>query len=90
MSSPANYWQLISAFRKQFILASIRYLFATTFESMDDLSISTLVGYLNVAVPQDKYEDFGTSEVIKAAAALKDAGHLVFEGDMLRLANSSA
>lgn len=75
-------------FRKQFILASIGHLFATTFESTDDLSISTLVGYLNVAIPQDKYEDFGTSEVIKAAAALQEDGHLVFEGDMLRLINS--
>jgi len=74
-------------FRKQFIFASVKHLFLTTFESTDDLSISTLVGYLNVAIPQDKHEDFGTSEVIKAVAALQHEGRLVFEGDMLRLAN---
>jgi len=35
---------------------------------------------LNVAIPQDKHEDFGTSEVIKAVAALQHEGRLVFEG----------
>lgn len=75
--------------RKQFILSSIGHLFSTTFESTDDLSISTLVGYLNIAIPQDKYEDFGTSEVIKTAAALQNDGYIVFEGDMLRLAESA-
>jgi hypothetical protein len=78
----------MARFRKRFIFASIGHLFATTFESTDDLSISTLVAYLNIAIPQDKYEDFGTSEVTKVAAVLQDDGHLVFEGDMLRLAES--
>lgn len=74
--------------RKRFILASIEHLFGTTFESTDDLTISTLVGYLNVAIPQDKYEDFGTSEVIKLVATLQEDGYVIFEGDMLRLAES--
>lgn len=48
------------------------------------MSISALLTYLNVAMPQDKHEDFDTSEVIKAAAALQEKGRVIFEGDMLR------
>jgi len=69
---------------KNFIFASVDYLFTTTYESSDDMSISALLTYLNVAMPQDKHEDFDTSEVIKAAAALQEKGRVIFEGDMLR------
>ncbi|KAF8867575.1 hypothetical protein BD779DRAFT_1483203, partial [Infundibulicybe gibba] len=70
--------------RKNFIFASVDYLFATTYEASDDMSISALLTYLNSAMPQDKHEDFDTSEVIKAASALQEKGRIVFEGDMLR------
>lgn len=63
----------------------MNYLFTTTYESSDDLSISALLTYLNAAVPLDKHEDFDTSEVIKAVAALQEKGRIRFEGDMLRL-----
>ncbi|TFK37321.1 hypothetical protein BDQ12DRAFT_156071 [Crucibulum laeve] len=71
--------------RKHFIFASVDYLFATTYESTDDMSISALLTYLNAAMPQDKHEDFDTSEVVKAAAAMQEKGRILFEGDMLRL-----
>ncbi|KAF8159140.1 hypothetical protein B0H34DRAFT_391322 [Crassisporium funariophilum] len=71
--------------RKQFIFGSVEYLFATTYESTDDMSISALLAYLNAAMPQDKHEDFDTSEVARAVAAMKDKGRIVFEGDILRL-----
>lgn len=71
--------------RKQFIFGSVEYLFATTYESTDDMSISTLLAYLNAAMPQDKHEDFDTSEVARAVAAMKEKGRIIFEGDMLRL-----
>lgn len=78
---------LIACFfpRKSFIFASIDYLFMTTYESSDDMTISALLTYLNAAMPADKHEDFDTTEVIRAAAALHEKGHIVFEGDMLRL-----
>lgn len=63
------------------------YLFATTYESSDDMTISALLTYLNAAMPPDKHEDFDTSEVVKAAVALQEKGHIAFEGDMLRLVN---
>lgn len=72
-------------FSKNFIFASVDHLFATTYESSDDMSISALLTYLNAAMPQDKHEDFDTSEVIKAASALQEKGRIAFEGDMLRL-----
>ncbi|KAG0704575.1 hypothetical protein DFH29DRAFT_873619 [Suillus ampliporus] len=51
----------------------------------DDMTISSLLTYLNSAIPADKHEDFDTAEVVKAAAALQDRGDIIFEGDMLRL-----
>jgi hypothetical protein len=48
------------------------------------MSVSTLLSYLNAAMPIDKFEDFDTSEVIKAAVALQDKGKILIEGDMLR------
>ncbi|KAF5357498.1 hypothetical protein D9758_012514 [Tetrapyrgos nigripes] len=63
--------------------SSIAYLFTTTYEVTDDLSISTLLTYLNSAMPPDKYEDFDTSEV-RAVVSLKDKGKTVFEGDLIK------
>ncbi|XP_006461516.1 hypothetical protein AGABI2DRAFT_136509 [Agaricus bisporus var. bisporus H97] len=71
--------------RRSFISTSISYLFATTYESTDDMSISTLLTYLNAAMPQDKHEDFDTSEVVKATTALQERGRIVLQGDILRL-----
>jgi hypothetical protein len=71
--------------RKQFVFGSVEYLFATTYESTDEMSISALLAYVNAAMPQDKHEDFDTSEVARAVAAMTEAGRVVFEGDILRL-----
>lgn len=71
--------------RMDFIFSSIAYLFMTTYDSTDDMTISSLLTYLNSAIPADKHEDFDTAEVVKAAAALQDRGDIIFEGDMLRL-----
>ncbi|KAG1738526.1 hypothetical protein EDB19DRAFT_1983129 [Suillus lakei] len=71
--------------RMDFIFSSIAYLFMTTYDSTDDMTISSLLTYLNSAIPADKHEDFDTAEVVKAAAALQDRGDIIFEGDMLRI-----
>lgn len=71
--------------RRTFISASVSYLFATTYESSDDMSISALLTYLNAAMPQDKHEDFDTTEVVKGVTALQERGRIVLEGDILRL-----
>lgn len=63
----------------------MRYLFRTTYERSDDLTIATLVTYLNAAIPPDKHEDFDTKEVTKAAMALHERGDFIFEGDTIRL-----
>jgi hypothetical protein len=73
--------------RRSFISASISYLFATTYESTDDMAISTLLTYLNAAMPQDKHEDFDTTEVVKAITALQERGRIVLQGDILHLCN---
>lgn len=71
--------------RRAFISASVSYLFATTYESSDDMSISALLTYLNAAMPQDKHEDFDTTEVVKGVTALQERGRVVLQGDILRL-----
>ena len=63
---------------------SIRYLFKTTYEHADDLTIAALVTYLNAAIPPDKHEDFDTTEVTKAAMVLRERGEFLFQGDVLR------
>ncbi|TCD68019.1 hypothetical protein EIP91_011630 [Steccherinum ochraceum] len=73
-----------SAGRLDFVSKSIRYLFKTTYERSDELTIANLVTYLNAAIPLDKHEDFDTTEVTKAAAAISDRGEFVLEGDVLR------
>ena len=61
------------------------YLFRTTYANTDDLTIATLVTYLNAAMPPDKHEDFDTTEVIKAAMQLHERGDFNFTGDVIRL-----
>jgi len=77
--------------RKHFIHSSISYLFSTTYEPSDDLPISSLLAYLNAAMPVDKFEDFDTGEVARAVSALAvggggtgGGGKWVFEGDIIR------
>lgn len=57
----------------------------TTYKPEDDLTISSLLAYLNAAIPPDKHEDFDTAEVAKAVALLQERGDIIFEGDLLRL-----
>ncbi|KAF9474112.1 hypothetical protein BDN70DRAFT_936904 [Pholiota conissans] len=71
--------------RKHFVQTSLTHLFSTTYESTDELSISALLTYLNAAMPADKHEDFDTTEVARAVAALAERGRVVFEGDVVRL-----
>jgi len=59
----------------------VEYLFSSTYESTDDMSISALLAYLNAAMPPDKHEDFDTTEVVRAVASMKERGKVVFEGD---------
>lgn len=70
--------------RCNFILSTILHLYSTTYESSDELTISLLLSYLNSALPPDKYEEFDTPEVVKAALALQERGKIVFRGDSLR------
>lgn len=71
--------------RTSFIYSSIAYLFMTTYEPKDEMTISSLLAYLNAAIPLDKHEDFDTAEVAKAVALLQERGDIIFEGDLLRL-----
>lgn len=71
--------------RLDFTHRSIRYLFRTTYGQGDDLTIASLVTYLNAAIPADKHEDFDTTEVTKAATALHERGDVRFEGDVVRM-----
>ena len=76
---------LCSSDRLDFVARSIRHLFRVTYERSDELTIATLVTYLNAALPPDKHEDFDTAEVTKAATALHERKTFVFEGDVIRL-----
>lgn len=73
--------------RLDFTYRSVRYLFKTTYERTDELTIAALVTYLNAAMPPDKHEDFDTAEVTKAAMTLHERGYCAFEGDVLRMPN---
>ena len=68
-----------------FVSASVHHLFSTTYDKSDDLTISALLTYLNAAIPLDKYEDFDTTEVVRAATQMRERGDALFEGDVLRL-----
>jgi hypothetical protein len=71
--------------RTNFIHSSIVHLFRTTYDPTDELSVSTLLSYLNAAVPQDKHEDYDMGELVKALGSLRDGGRLTFEGDVVGL-----
>lgn len=71
--------------RTNFIHSSIVHLFRTTYDPTDELSVSTLLSYLNAAVPQDKHEDYDMGELVKALGLLRDGGRLTFEGDVVGL-----
>ena len=71
--------------RLDFTHRSIRYLFRTTYDRGDDLTIASLVTYLNAAIPADKHEEFDTTEVTKAATALHERGDISFQGDVVRM-----
>ncbi|KAJ6522253.1 hypothetical protein B0H19DRAFT_1043543 [Mycena capillaripes] len=77
--------------RRAFVFASVEYLFRTTYEASDDMSVSALLTYLNAAMPMDKHEDFDTGEVVRAASAFaaREKDRFVLEGDMLRLLHES-
>ena len=70
--------------RVLFIAQSVEYLFRTTYERSDEMTINALLNYLNAAMPVDKYEDFDVQEVAKAVKSLSDKGKLVLEGDSVR------
>ncbi|KAJ7587865.1 hypothetical protein C8J56DRAFT_1082229, partial [Mycena floridula] len=72
------------SFRKLFIAYSITHLFSTTFTPHDNLTISALVSYLNGAMPQDRREDFDTSEVVKGVFSLSERGRVRLEGDVIK------
>jgi hypothetical protein len=92
----------LELFRKQFLASSILHLFTTTYESTDDLPISSLLTYLNAAMPVDKHEDFDTAEVVKYVVALSgmpagSAGfgerigerwRVVLEGDIVKIVDT--
>lgn len=77
--------RVLKKYSRNFIFLAIDHLFCTTYENSDDMTISSLLTYLNAAMPPDKHEDFDTSEVVKAVAAFKEKGKVIFEGDTLRL-----
>ena len=72
-------------FSFDFVAQSVHYLFRTSYQQTDGLTIATLVTYLNAALPPDKHEDFDTIEVVKAVVAISERGDCVLEGDVLRL-----
>lgn len=79
---------LILHCRSKFVSASVVHLFSTTYDQSDDLTISSLLTYLNAAIPLDKFEDFDTTEVVRAATQMRERGDVSFEGDVLRLKTS--
>lgn len=71
--------------RLEYTFRAVSHLFNSTYEPSDELTIASLVTYLNAAMPPDKHEDFDTGEVTKAAMALQSRGQFVLEGDVLRI-----
>ncbi|RXW12139.1 hypothetical protein EST38_g13715 [Candolleomyces aberdarensis] len=70
--------------RKRFLASSIFYLLETTYEWCDDLTIPSLLTYINAAMPVDKHEEFARAEVVEHLVALYEAG-VVLEGDIVRM-----
>ncbi|KAJ7149962.1 hypothetical protein C8R46DRAFT_1008875 [Mycena filopes] len=85
--SPPSFSPNLAPSSRAFVFASVEYLFRTTYEASDDMSVSALLTYLNAAMPTDKHEDFDTGEVVRAASALaaREKGRFALEGDMIRL-----
>ncbi|ESK89579.1 hypothetical protein Moror_8684 [Moniliophthora roreri MCA 2997] len=71
--------------RNRFIHHSIHHLFSTTFSlSEDELSVSTLLAYLNAAMPEGKWEDFDTAEVVRTVVGFSRE-KVELEGDLIRV-----
>ncbi|TFK98610.1 hypothetical protein BDV98DRAFT_572420 [Pterulicium gracile] len=70
--------------RTSFVLTSIQHLFQSSYEPTDVLSFSSLLAYLNTAMPPDKFEEFETPEVAKIVYSLSQKRRIVVEGDNLR------
>ena len=62
---------------------------STTYSACDEMAITSLVIYLNSALPPDKYENFDTIEVARAATTLSKTDLYVVEGDILGPHNPS-
>ncbi|KAF7314574.1 hypothetical protein MKEN_00930800 [Mycena kentingensis (nom. inval.)] len=73
--------------RRNFVWAAVDYLYRTTHEASDDLSISALLTYVNAAMPTDKHEDFDMVECVRAATQLCASRERPYklEGDMIRV-----
>ena len=71
----------------EYTYRAVSHLFNSTYEPSDELTIASLVTYLNAAMPPDKHEDFDTAEVTKTMTALHERETFVFEGDVIRIPN---
>lgn len=74
---------LVRSYRLTFIYRSIRYLFGMTYEHSDDMTITSLMNYLNAAMPIDKHEDFDLAEVTKAVRGLSERGKIAVDNNEL-------
>lgn len=73
-------------FSLAFLSHAIHHLFSTTYNpASDDLTIASLVAYVNAALPPDRYEDFDTREVSRGVGVLRERGEVWFEVDVVRL-----
>ncbi|KAJ6501138.1 hypothetical protein C8R47DRAFT_1109006 [Mycena vitilis] len=74
-----------SSGRAAFITASVHHLFQTTYSPTDSLTVAALLLYLRNAMPQNKYLDFDTEEVVQALTTLAErrGEPFVLEGNVL-------
>ncbi|KAL1689732.1 hypothetical protein GGG16DRAFT_93241 [Schizophyllum commune] len=78
-----------TAGRRAFVHTSAAHLFRTTYdpEEKDVLTVSSLLTYINAALPPDRCEEFDTSEVARALHGLEGGGEsrsVALEGDVIR------
>ena len=78
-----------AAGRRAFVHTSAAHLFRTTYdpEEKDVLTVSSLLTYINAALPPDRCEEFDTSEVARALHGLEGGGEsrgVALEGDVIR------
>lgn len=73
---------LTHTFRARFVVGSVYHLRTTTYEADDELTIHSLVSYLNLAMPVDKHEDFDVREVRDILLGQDD---LVVQNDVVRI-----